>query len=461
MRLKSSGEWVLDLARPDPDGVLIVDGDGLVIGGNARLGDLLLLEGAIAGRPVETVVGPDLAARIEASRPGVDDSGWARFPASVQRHDGELVPMVLTVRPLPADGRAQPLRIEFREDSEARRLGRELSEARRQVRALATRLPAPALLTTPSGTVSFANASAERLLRGRRATLRGVGINELLPTVLSGGAQGGEQARAAPPGGGRFESVRLPTPDGPGALWFAAEEPGSTFSALPALGAPSVPGPVVEVFAETLTMLISEAIGRLRPLELPPERSWGERRDQLRSLGLDWERQGQFAQDLLGVARLARGSLNVRLAEVPWSRVLQGWLPGMQERALLQGVELSCIDPPSQGRLTTDPRLLGRVLESLVGAALDSGARRTTLSWDGRSGQCVLSLIHDGSGLSDPALQRANQPRSIFSVDMDGGCSIEEICRLVSLDIARALGAGVEVQSSRGLGVRIALAFNS
>lgn len=457
MRALDSGDWVLDLARPDPDGVLVVDGDGLVIGGNARFGDLLQLEGAIAGRSMDSVVGADLAERIRGGQAAVESSGWARLAATVERTDGELLPIVLTIRPLPGERKSQAYRIELREDSEARRLGRELSEARRQVRALATRLPMPALLATPAGTVSFANGAAEKLLRGRRTTLRGVPMVELLPMVAGTAQPGTEAARSPSAGGTRFECVRLPTPDGPGALWFAAEEPGTTFSTLPALTAPGVPGPVAEAFAETLSMLISEATSRLRPMEAPPERSWAERRDQLRSLSLEWERQGHFAQDLLAIARLARGTLNVRLAEIPWSRVLQFWLPAMQERALNLGTELSAIDPPMAERVTTDPRLLGRILESLVGGSLESGARRTTLSWERRPGATVVSIIHDGPGLSDAAVQRANTAKSIFAIDSDSGHSIEEFCRLISLDVARHLGIHCEVQSTRGMGVRIGL----
>jgi signal transduction histidine kinase len=156
--------------------------------------------------------------------------------------------------------------------------------------------------------------------------------------------------------------------------------------------------------------------------------------------------------DILDLSKIEAGRMELQIAAVPLSQVVESSVALMRERATRQGITLRLDVDPSAGILEADERKLKQVLFNLLTNALkftDRGGH-VEVTARGDAAEGVVSVRDDGSGIAP-----ADQARIFEEFEQAGSSGAQEGTGLgltLSRRIVELHGGHLWVESATGQG---------
>jgi len=163
----------------------------------------------------------------------------------------------------------------------------------------------------------------------------------------------------------------------------------------------------------------------------------------------------ELINDILDLARVEAGRVEIRPEPVPIARVVDGVIAALQPLAQQKGVGFgSVIDPSAPEQIETDPQRLGQILKNLLSNALKFTEQgEVSLRVSGTAGGPVAFAVRD-TGIGIPLEQQA----AIFEAFRQADGSTQRrfggtgLGLSISRDLARLLGGSIAVESAPGQG---------
>ncbi len=181
-------------------------------------------------------------------------------------------------------------------------------------------------------------------------------------------------------------------------------------------------------------------------------------REILRRMGAAGSRLAELIESLLRQAQIASGRLVVQREEVDLAALARLVLEELRPQAEQKGLELKLSVDGGMRSANTDPHLLRLVLVNLVGNAVKFTAEGAVeIGMDGGADELRLSVTDSG-----PGIPVEDQARIFKPFERSAGASDQFIpgfglgLALVN-DLAAALGARVELQSTVGRGTTVSV----
>lgn len=470
-------EWMrTHLDSYGPDGLVCVDGSGTVLGWNEALPGVLSVENPLwTLRAISELFGWDTGENRDSLLQGAAEQGTVRQVITVT-NGGRSFPAELTCSQVAEAGQPRCFFIYVRDDSERARTGRDRMELELQNRLLMTRAGGLIVVVDPNGGhILHANAQAEEYLRSPVSRLRGRPMEEVLEEVEGFVSEQGSSVFRE---GSRGE-VELTIPSAAGTPWVllmsctriswhgrdAMQWVGRDVTDRRATAPVSSAGLSLPLSAVTPT---SEALRHpSAQIELiarhcleRPDRPWHEMRSRLEQIQALGDQVRSAAENLLYMARVADGSLDIRRTETTVGMVLGAVLPRLRARARSQGTEIHTVQVDEDAPLFVDARLLMHALRQFVLRAVDAGGATVTLTAT-QEGDCVRFVIIDvGSTMSEDSIKRIQDEEtlSMLSSSEEG---VQDLPLVLAAHLFRVLGGHLEVMSSQGMGTRISLTLLS
>ncbi len=191
-----------------------------------------------------------------------------------------------------------------------------------------------------------------------------------------------------------------------------------------------------------------------------PDRPWHEMRSRLEQIQALGDQIRTTAENLLYLARVASGGLDVRRTETSVGMVLGALLPRLEERARSKGTEIHTVQVDEDAPQFVDARLLLHALRQFVLRAVDAGGTTVTLTAT-LEGDCVRFVIIDvGEAMSEASLARVLADDTLAMVS-SGESGSEDLPLMLAAHLFRVLGGHIEIQSSPGMGTRASLTLLS
>ncbi len=163
----------------------------------------------------------------------------------------------------------------------------------------------------------------------------------------------------------------------------------------------------------------------------------------------------ELINDILDLARIEAGMVEIRPEPVPIARVVDGVVAALQPLAQQKGLAFgAAIDPSAPEQIETDPQRLGQILKNLLSNALKfTEEGEVSLHVSATSGGPVAFAVHD-TGIGIPP----EQQEVIFEAFRQADGSTQRrfggtgLGLSISRDLARLLGGSVAVESAPGQG---------
>jgi CheY-like chemotaxis protein len=161
-----------------------------------------------------------------------------------------------------------------------------------------------------------------------------------------------------------------------------------------------------------------------------------------------------LVNQVLDLARLEAGRIELRPAPVDLEHLLQGVAEIMSPRAHAKGLEIACAVDPGLPSLLADEARLRQVLFNLVGNAVKfscSGGVLLTAEPGGAAGRVRLCVRDTGPGVSEEERQRIFEP---FAQGRASAAAVEStgLGLAIVSRIAKAMGAEVGLDAAPGGG---------
>jgi signal transduction histidine kinase len=460
-----------------PDGLVCVDGSGTVLGWNEALPRVLSCEpDRWVLRAVSDLFGWDTAEFRDALITGATEQGTVRLSAPINRDVGSF-PAELTCSQVAPDGQPRCFFIYVRNDTDRARSGRDRMELELQNRLLMTRAGGLILvIDSSSGGILHANAQAEEYLRSPISRLRGRAIGDVMEEAEAFVSEGGlaifrESTR---------NEIELTIPSAAGTPWvllmnctriawhgrealqWVGRDVTDRRASAPTLGSGvSLPLSAVTPTSEALRHPAAQIELLTRHCLERPDRPWHEMRSRLEQIQALGDQIRSTAEDLLYLARVASGSLDVRRTETSVGTVLGALLPRLQDRARSKGTEIHAVHVDEDAPLFVDARLLLHALRQFVLRAIEAGSTTVTLTAT-QEGDCVRFVIIDvGATMSAQDVARLLADDTLAMVSGDAGAQSENLPLMLAAHLFRVLGGHIEIQSSPGMGTRLSLTLLS
>ena len=483
-------EWMRShLNSYGPDAVVCADGSGSVLGWNPALAKLLGEEapGGWILRPLSEILGWVDASLQEELFAEAETEGCARSDSSCRGQDGSLVPVEVTAVRASEPGEARCFFVYLRADS-GRRVRRDLMDLQIQHRMLMNLAGGLVLvIERGSGKVLHANEAAEEYFRRPSSQIRGAVLADLLEEVEAfSSGEGAEMVKTA----SREIELSIPSPlgtawvlqfrtntiswhGGQAILWIgrdvtdrraqpsaeppAAADPDATGSAMQG----HLPLRVISPVAESMRHPASQIELIARHCLDHPDRPWHETRERLEQIQELGDRVRSVSEDLLYLARILDGSLDIRRTETTVGRIMSAVLPRMQRRARSEGSEIMSVHVDEEAPIFSDARLLMHALRRFIDRALSVEGTTVTLT-AAVEGDCVKFVIIDNG----PAMPADRVARLLSPDPLTGGAAddvdrVPELPEMLAVRLFRALGGHVEIHSREGMGTRVALTLLS
>ncbi len=412
---------------------------------------------------------------IEALHHGVFD--YIRKPFRVQavvqtvRNALTKRRLKLENRRLLADLQQHEAELQRRVDAataELRRSNEELGAVSSRIRATLESLGDGVVTVDQDGTIMYVNRAAEQITGYTRAEVEGRPWNVLIDaeaadrlaeTLLTGQEFSGLEAfvqRAD----GRTVPVRLTS------SVFRSED-GEVLGAVQAFQDMTREHELERVRSEFLTTVSHELrtplasvrgyVELLLQSEMD-EASWEETRETLEAIARNTDRLVSLTGDILDMAKVQAGTLDVSLEEFDATALLYQVAQDMGAEARVAGIRL---DVQAEGRITvcSDSRRLVQAIRELVANAIKhaDGATRTTITAQSDDGHLRITVADDGCGI--PAEHRPYVFDKFYRAD--GSLTRKTQGAGLGLALVRAittrLGGTIELDSSPGQGCVFAL----
>lgn len=467
-----------------PEGLLCVDGQATILGWNAGLEDMLGIdvehEPPWVLEPAVRILGLDGDDAFSALLARAQEDGFDRATIPGRLAENRSAALELTaVRASDGPG-ATAFLVFVREEPAAPappapdpQLNRAFMELQVQNRMLMNRAGGLVLLVDPeAGTILHANEGAEEYLRAPVGELRGQPIAAVIERV-DGFTSHGDAGVFL--GGARRETeLTIPSKSGnawvvefvsntiawhgkPALLWIGRDVSHRRSVPRADSGGVRLPSALVTPLVEELRHPATGIEAAARACLNAPDRPWHEQRERLEQIQELGDRVRAASEDLLYLARIADGTLDIRRTETTVGRLLAGLLPRLQRRARSARSELMVVQADEQASLFSDVRLLMRALRGFLERPLDCEGATVTLTVRAE-GDCVRFVIIDsGSAQEGELLKHILDPRGIAKASSGEFPGMEHLPMMLSVHLFRAIGGHVEVQSSPGLGSQVTL----
>lgn len=481
-------DWMREhLQAYGPDGVLCVDGSGSILGWNKGLLDLLGEErpGGWVLRPMAEILGwadggPQQELFEEAER-----DGTARRAASYRGPDDQLRGGEVTVTRASKPGEARCFFVYLRDQSDARKVRRDLMELQIQHRMLMNLAGGIVLVVQPgTGKVLHANECAEEYFRLPVAQIRGQVMADLLESVEAFTNQSGAEGLAHTVS--REVELSIPSPLGtawvvqfhcntiawhgsPAILWIGRDVSDRRASSTPAPSADPdasysglhLPVGIVTPVAESMRHPAAQIELIARHCLENPDRPWREQRDRLEQIQELSDQTRSLSEDLLYLTRIVDGSLDIRRTETTVGRILAGVLPRLQRRARQDGSEIMTVQVDEEAPIFSDARLLMHALRRLIDRALEVEGTTVTVTAV-VEGDCVrFTLIDSAPALAEDRLASILDVGQLMVGSQGDLDALADLPTVLAVRLFRALGGHVEIESFPGMGTRVVLTLLS
>lgn len=456
-----------------PDGLVCVDGSGTVLGWNEGLPRLLACDAQRwTLRAVSELFGWDTAELRESLIGGATEKGTVRISAPITR-EGRTFPAELTCTQVAPPGQPRCFFIYVRDDTERARTGRDRMELELQNRLLMTRAGGLILVIDPEGgQIMHANAQAEEYLRVPISRLRGRTVEEVMEENEAFVSEDGLSAFRS----GSRKEIELTIPSAAGTpwvllmnctkiswhgrealQWVGRDVTDRRASASAASDGLSLPLSAVTPTAEALRHPAAQIELLTRHCLERPDRPWHEMRSRLEQIQALGDQIRSAAENLLYMARVADGSLDIRRTETNVGMVLGAVLPRLHARARTQNTEIHTVHVEEDAPLFVDARLLMHALRQFMLRAVDAGGATVTLTAT-QEGDCVRFVIIDvGSTMAEQAVARVLSEDALAVLSHGDDAELHDLPLMLAAHLFRILGGHIELQSSPGMGTRATL----
>ena len=460
-----------------PDGLVCVDGSGTVLGWNTALPGVLSVEHPRwTLRAISELFGWDTADKREELLGGASERGTIRMSVPITT-GGRTFPAELTCSQVAPEGQPRCFFVYVRDDTERARTGRDRMELELQNRLLMTRAGGLILVIDPDGgTILHANAAAEEYLRSPVSRLRGRPIQEVLEETEGFVSDGGGSVFQE----GSRQEVELTIPSAAGTPWvllmnctriswhgrearqWVGRDVTDRRAAAPSGGGGlSLPLSAVTPTSEALRHPAAQIELIARHCLDRPDRPWHEMRGRLEQIQALADQVRSSAENLLYMARVADGTLDIRRTETTVGMVLGAVLPRLRARARSQNTEIHTVQIDEDAPLFVDARILMHSLRQFVLRAVDAGGTTVTLTAV-REGDCVRFVIIDvGSTLSEAAVARVLGEDTLTLLASNDEAGVQDLSLVLAGHLFRVLGGHIELMSSPGMGTRASLTLLS
>lgn len=478
-------EWIREhLEAFGPDGLVCVDGSGAVLGFNRGLVRILDTENPETWllQPLTRVVNWQEPGQPAALFAEASEKGSARVMATVHRSDEVPLPCELTATRASAPGQPNCYFLQVRLAADAVAVQRQLMELQIQHRMLLNRAGGLVLLLDPrTGAVLHANEGAQEYLRLPMAAIRGASVEELLGGLEALAGQETLSAFLDP----AVREVELNIPSASGAshvlqmsgnsvswngrtalLWVGRDVSDRRAAAPNAeTGAPSsgpmVPAAMVLPLAEEVRRPAAQIERVTRHCLDHPEWPWRETRKRLENILELSDEARSSAQDLLYLARLSAGSLDVRRTEITVGNVVGVLVPGLQRIARGRGGDLLTVQVDEDATLYTDPRLLLHALRRFIERALGFDEITVTIT-AATEGDCIrFTVIDNAPALPAFEVEQVLAEDGLVKAATDAAHHPGLLSLKLAVHLIRAIGGHPELMSSEGMGTRVSLTLRT
>ena len=466
--------WVREqLIRHAPEGLACIDEEGLILGWNASLAELL------GQRNPEWLLKPLDAILGEADKPiaqrllsDLASIGMARTESVLQAADSdERLPGEVTALRASRDAEPLVVLVYVRDDADRRRLSDAAAELEGQHRFLMDRAGGLVMvLDSATGELLHANAQAEDYLRAPITRLKGRLVRELLQECDAFTTEGSLDVFLQHRG--PDVELWLPSPAGfqwqlhmssaevvfhgtPAIEWVGQDVTARGASTAAAADSTALPVDRISSVAESLRHPASQIELIARYSLNHPDLPWRDRRERLEQIQELGDRIRTVSEDLLYLTQLMAGTVDIQRTETTVGKLLGSILPRVQRRAMAQGSEILSVHVQEEASLYTDARLLIHALRRFLDRALDTGSKTITLMAY-RDGDCIRAIIIDaGPGMSADRVDRLVGAQAADSLS-NASASPQELPLTLAVQLLAQVGGHVEIDSS-AMGTRVTM----
>jgi|GEM_PF-4113854 len=483
-------DWIrLHLRSFGPDGVLCIDGSGTTLGWNPQAVALLQEphEADWLLKPITRVIGLKEPGQPAALFSEASEKGSGRLKANLAIEGRLSMEAELTAVRASPPGEPNCFLLYLRPVDQSVDLRRKMMELEVQHRMLLSRAGGLVLVVDlESGTVLHANEGAQEYLRATIGEIRGNPVVDLLQGVDA--IASGDGLESLTQRGVREIELTIPSPTGqawvldcaantiswhnkPALQWIgrdvtdrrasAAPAPPppdlteSQVALLPVGGGARIPVEVVSPLAEELRHPAAQIERVVRHILANPDWPWRETRARLKQIQAQADHLRSGSEDLLYLSLLMSGTLDIRRSETTVGNLLGAVLPSLQRVARTRGSDLQAVQVDEDASLYTDARLVAHGLRRFLERPLSQADTTVTLTV-AMAGDCIeFTLIDNAPALETAVLERILDEDAIYDLgaaDADGSLPL-----LLSAHLFRSLGGHLTVQSSQGMGTRVAL----
>ncbi len=191
-------------------------------------------------------------------------------------------------------------------------------------------------------------------------------------------------------------------------------------------------------------------------LRKPREKEYYE--EKIESVIHEVDRMHGILEQLLQLARLENGSIPIKPSLLDLSAYLDDLTRQWQSRLAEKGMQFA-IDIQGNGFVTTDPALLGLILENLISNAWKYGGKGGEIKLIWSEDQRVLTIHDNGPGIADEHIKKVFD--RFYRTDDSRSSSIPGAGLGLSIarKLADLLGLCITVMSQEGVGSSFSLTF--
>jgi two-component system phosphate regulon sensor histidine kinase PhoR len=174
----------------------------------------------------------------------------------------------------------------------------------------------------------------------------------------------------------------------------------------------------------------------------------------LSSIAQETERMIALVEDLLDLARLESGKIELRLGCVDVAELCRQAALAQRPRSQAQGVELECSTPEEPIRISADRDKLYQVLVNLLDNALrhTPATGRVTISASSNDGSVSIAVADSGSGIPSTALPHIFERFYVVDPARARGRSGTGLGLAIVKHIIEAHGGTIAAESELGVG---------